>query len=108
MSLLRIENHPILGQPPEVEVTLMTFDGKQIEVRAGEPIAAGLLAAGVRAFRTMPETGEPRGVFTGVGRSIEELGTVNGESNVPLMSTAVATGMVVTTQYGLGGQGTNE
>jgi 2Fe-2S iron-sulfur cluster binding domain len=108
MSLLRIKNHPILGQPPEVEVVSMTFDGKEIEARAGEPIAASLLAAGVRAFRTMAESGAPRGVFTGVGRSIEELGTVDGEPDMPLMSTASAAGMVVTTQQGLGRQGTVE
>jgi hypothetical protein len=50
----------------------------------------------------MPGTDEPRGVFTAAGRSLEELGTVNGEANVPLVSTPVEDGMAVETQHGLG------
>jgi hypothetical protein len=99
---LRIEDHPLLGPAPDAGRVAISFDGRKLEARAGEPVAAALLAHGIRAFRTMPGTDEPRGIFTGVGRSLEELGTVNGEASVPLMSTPVEDGMAVTTQRGLG------
>lgn len=104
-SELRIADHPLLGPAPDHETVTITFDGLDIDAREGEPVAAALLANGIRAFRTMPLTNEPRGVFTGVGRSLEELGTVDGESNVPMMTTPVRAGMQVTTQPGLGGWG---
>lgn len=80
----------------------ITVDGREVEAFEGEPVAAALLAHGIRVIRTMPESDSPRGIFTAVGRSIEELGTVNGEANMPLMSTPVTAGMKVTTQQGLG------
>jgi len=101
-STLRIEDHPIIRRNDAPAEVTISVDGRSIHALEGEPVAAAMLAAGIRAVRTMPETGEPRGVFTGVGRSIEELGTVDGESNVPLMSTQVQDGMVVETQSGLG------
>jgi len=100
--LLRIQSHPFLGDREPARTITITVDGVEIKAIEGEPLAAALLAAGIRAVRTMPETGEPRGVFTGVGRSIEELGTVDGEAHVPLMTTPARGGMVVETQRGLG------
>ncbi len=102
---MRISKHPILGVRPAGSAVSITVDGEPITAFEGEPVAAALLAAGLRAVRTMPETGEPRGVFTGVGRSTEELGTVDGEANVQLMRTPVRDGMVVDTQQGLGDWG---
>lgn len=99
---LRIEHHPVLERSETAREVAITVDGREIPTIEGEPLAAALLAAGFRKVRTMPETGAPRGVFTGVGRSIEELGTVDGEANVSLMSTRVTAGMAVTTQHGLG------
>ena len=94
----RITDHPILGSPtPRAEVTILV-DGQEVPALEGEPIAMALLAAGIRATRTMPETGSPRGMFSGVGRSIEELGTVDGEANIPLFSTPVRAGMQIMTQ----------
>ena len=101
-STLRIDDHPVIRRNPAPAKVTITVDGRDIPAFEGEPVAAAMLAVGIRAVRTMPETGEPRGVFTGVGRSIEELGTVNGESNLPLIATLVRDGMVVETQSGLG------
>lgn len=100
--MLRIDNHPVLGQRPEGQRVSITVDGVEIEAFEGEPVAAALLAAGFRAVRTMPRTGAPRGIFTGVGRSIEEFGVVDGEANVPLMTTPVRAGMTIERQRGLG------
>ena len=101
-SELRIMDHPILGPTTEPENVTIIFEGQEIAARAGEPVAAALLANGIRAIRTMPGTDEPRGIFTGVGRSLEELGTVNGEANIPLMTTPVEEGMAARLQRGLG------
>lgn len=98
----RIVDHPILGAAPEREVVTLTFDGQEIAAYAGEPVAAALLAHGIRAFRTMPENGEPRGLFSGVGRSADELLMANDEVNVPAAITAVQPGMRIETQRGLG------
>jgi hypothetical protein len=98
----RIVEHPLLGSVPDAAPVTIAFDGIDIEARAGEPVAAALLAHGIRGFRTMPESDALRGVFTGAGRSLEELGSVDGEANVPLMSTPVVDGMRVNTQRGLG------
>lgn len=100
--MLRITDHPILGQPVSQTTVFIDVEGRTIEALEGEPVAAAMLAAGMRIVRTMPETGSPRGIFTAVGRSIEELGTVNGEANTPLMSTPVSNGMTVAIQRGLG------
>ena len=105
--MLRIQSHPILGDPPDVEFVEISFDGRPIEARVGEPVAVALLAAGIRSLRTMDRTDDPRGIFTGVGRSIEELGIVDGEANLPLMSVRVEAGMAVETQQGLGARGEN-
>lgn len=102
---LRITNHPILGLAPERREVTIRVDGRELRAYAGEPVAAALLANGIRTLRTMPASDEPRGVFTGVGRSLEELGTVDGDANVPLMTTPVEDGMAVETQRGLGSWG---
>ena len=97
-NLPRITNHPVLGSSDAPKKIAIVVDGVEIEAVAGEPVAAAMWAAGVRAIRTMPGTGDPRGIFTGIGRSLEELGTVDGELNVPMMFTPVAEGMIVETR----------
>ena len=101
-------NHPVLGSLDPAEQITIVVDGVEIEAIKGEPVAAAMLAAGIRVIRTMPTTGAPRGIFTGVGRSIEELGTVNGEAMVPLLFTPASEGMTVETQQGLGSWGGQE
>ncbi|HEX5166855.1 MAG TPA: (2Fe-2S)-binding protein, partial [Thermomicrobiales bacterium] len=67
-----------------------------------EPIAAALLAHGVVAGRTMPETDAPRGYFCGVGRCPDCSMIVDGELNVRTCVTPVRDGMAIETQHGLG------
>ncbi|MEA2583806.1 MAG: hypothetical protein QOF33_1891 [Thermomicrobiales bacterium] len=98
----RIVRHPVLGPAPAAQTVTMSFDGRPIEALAGEPIAAALLAAGIRAFRTMPRTGEARGGYCFVGRCADCLAIVNGEPNVMTCLTAVRDGTRVETQRGLG------
>ena len=45
----------------------ITIDGAPFDARAGDTVAAALLAAGRRAFRTTPVSGAPRGPFCMMG-----------------------------------------
>jgi predicted molibdopterin-dependent oxidoreductase YjgC len=98
----RIERHPLLGVAPGGEPVTITFDGGVIPAIAGEPLLAALLAAGIRAVRTMPKSGEPRGGYCLVGRCSDCLVIVDGRSNVCACQTAVCDGMMVETQHGHG------
>jgi hypothetical protein len=98
----RIVHHPVLGSSATKQTVTFSFEGLPVEAREGEPIAAALLAAGIRVFRTMPRTGEPRGGYCFVGRCSDCLMIVDGAPNVIACLTAVRHGMRVATQHGLG------
>jgi predicted molibdopterin-dependent oxidoreductase YjgC len=98
----RILDHSIYGELPPARIVTISIDGRDIEAREGEPIAAALLVNGIRVFRTMPRTGEARGGFCMVGRCSDCLMKVDGELNVRVCVTPVKEGMRVETQHGLG------
>jgi aerobic-type carbon monoxide dehydrogenase small subunit (CoxS/CutS family) len=87
---------------PPAPAVAFTFDGALVEGRAGEPIAAALLAAGYRVLRTMPRFGDGRGGYCLVGRCADCLMVVDGLPNVRSCVTPVADGLDVRTQHGLG------
>lgn len=60
------------------KITLMV-NGRKIMAYEGESVHAALTAAGIRNFQTS-KTGEPRGVFCGMGICYECLITIN---NIP-------------------------
>jgi predicted molibdopterin-dependent oxidoreductase YjgC len=98
----RILDHPTLGQLPPAEMVEITVDGRKVTARDGETIAASLIAAGIRVFRTMPRSGEARGGYCLVGRCSDCLMQVDGELNVRVCVTPTRDGMRVETQHGLG------
>jgi predicted molibdopterin-dependent oxidoreductase YjgC len=98
----RINHHPLLGDLPDAEKVKITVDGQPLHARKGEPIAAALMANGIDICRAMPESGESRGVFCGVGRCSDCLMTVDGILNVRSCITLVSSGMRIETQHGLG------
>lgn len=98
----RIGRHPLLGDPLREETTRVMVDGVEMFGFVGEPIAMTLLANGVRRSRTMPDSGESRGYFCGVGRCPDCAMTVNGELNVMTCVMPLRPGMIVRTQQGLG------
>ena len=65
---LRVLRHPVLGDLPEAPMVTIIVDGEAILARDGEPVAAAMLAAGIRVMRTTPSSDKPRGIFYGVGR----------------------------------------
>lgn len=98
---MRIVKHPVLGDDSRGEDCSITVDGKVIPAVAGEPIAAALLAAGIKKFRETPK-GSPRGIFCGIGRCTDCIMTVDNQPNVRTCVTPVQNGMVIETQKGLG------
>jgi aerobic-type carbon monoxide dehydrogenase small subunit (CoxS/CutS family) len=98
---MRVVKHPILPDDPAAELTIY-YDGKPIPAKQGEPIAAALLASGIRVFRETAKHGNPRGIFCGIGRCTDCVMTVDGQPNVRTCVTPVREGMQVVTQKGLG------
>jgi len=98
---MRVIHHPILPDIEEPDITIFV-DGKEIPARTGEPIAAALLASGIKVFRKTAKNGNPRGVFCGIGRCTDCVMTVDGKANVRTCITPVRAGMKVETQDGLG------
>lgn len=96
----RVITHPILGPLPAGNVVTFTFDGRTVEGIEGEPIAAALLAQGVRTLRRSERTGEPRGIYCGIGHCFECRVTVNGQAGIRACITPVQDGMVVESAAG--------
>jgi len=99
---LRIINHPILEDDTQSQWVTISINGKILQAKKGEPIAAALLAAGIRKFRKTAKEGNPRGVFCGIGRCTDCVMTVNGQPNIRTCITLVEDGMVIESQQGLG------
>ena len=97
----RVRNHPILGEGRDPD-TFIICDGRRIPAVSGEPVAAALMASGIRVMRHTVRTGKPRGIFCGIGRCNDCKMVVDGVPGVRTCVTPVREGMTVETQYGLG------
>jgi len=84
----RIPTHR--GDPVE-----FSFDGRPVQARAGETVAAALLAAGVTGFGRTPD-GEPREPFCNMGTCFDCAVTVDGQPLVRTCLTPVRDGMRIT------------
>jgi predicted molibdopterin-dependent oxidoreductase YjgC len=76
---------------------LIEVDGETLAAKAGQTVAAALLAAG-RLTWNLSHTGEPRGVFCGMGVCYDCLVTVNGMPDSRACMTPAAPGMRVETR----------
>jgi NADH dehydrogenase/NADH:ubiquinone oxidoreductase subunit G len=56
---------------------MITFNGREIPAEPGQTVAAALIAAGIRSWRDTRRTGEPRGIFCGIGACYDCLVTIN-------------------------------
>lgn len=74
------------------------FDGREIEARTGDSVAAALLAAGITNFRTSPESGSFRGPYCLIGNCFDCLVTVDGNPGQQACRVAVRDGMRVERQ----------
>jgi len=71
-----------------------TFEGKRIEARKGETVAAALTAAGILSLRRIRSGGE-RGLFCGMGVCQDCLVQINGTPSRRACMTKVESGMQV-------------
>jgi len=60
---------------------VITFAGRNIPFEPGQTIAAALLAAGIRSWRTTRRDAAPRGLFCGIGACYDCLITINNTPN---------------------------
>jgi predicted molibdopterin-dependent oxidoreductase YjgC len=77
-----------------------TFDGAPVLACEGDSVAAALLAAGIRACRTTPVSGAPRGPYCMMGVCFECLVRIDGVGNRQGCLVPVREGMKVETQKG--------
>lgn len=97
---MRIHHHPVLPPVDNKKKMRIFFQGEAVEAYEGEPIAAALIASGVRVFRYTPKRGEPRGLFCAIGLCTDCMMIVNGIPNTRTCVTPVEDGMQVEVQYG--------
>jgi predicted molibdopterin-dependent oxidoreductase YjgC len=97
----RITDHPLLRYPPTRQVAF-TFEGREVSGLEGEPIAAALLAAGVRAFMHSANLSRARGLFCAIGNCSSCLMVVDGRPNVRVCVEKLRAGMDVRLQTGKG------
>lgn len=62
------------------------FDGRVLELREGENLAAELLASGVMPFRKTPVSGAPRNPFCMMGACFDCLVEIDGVSRQACMT----------------------
>jgi len=95
---MRILEHPILGKSPERKTVRIEIDGEVIGAFEGEPIAAALIANGIRVFRYTRKREEPRGIYCAIGQCSDCVMIVNGVPNVRTCITSVEDGMKIERQ----------
>ncbi|HOR42377.1 MAG TPA: (2Fe-2S)-binding protein [Atribacterota bacterium] len=94
---MRIQNHPILNFQHKNKVTF-TFEGNKMEGYDDEPIAAALVAAGIKVLSYSRKLRRPRGFFCAIGNCSSCLMKVNGIPNVRTCVTRLTEGMVIERQ----------
>lgn len=72
-----------------------TFNGQILEGYEGEPIAAALLANGIKSFRNCTRKEQNRGVYCGIGHCFECRAIVDDISNVRTCLTPLEEGVQI-------------
>ena len=78
----------------------LTVDGRAIDAREGDTVAAALFANGIDQCRTTPVSGAPRGPYCMMGVCFDCLVTIDGVGNRQGCLVRVSDGMAVETQKG--------
>lgn len=95
---LRIDTHPILGAAPCGRAVIFFFNGRAVTGREGEPIATALWVAGIKALGDNSVSGQPRGLYCGIGHCFECRVEVDGRRSVRACLELVRAGMQVRAQ----------
>ena len=83
-----------------VATVSITVDGLTVSARAGETVAAALLAAGLGAFRTTAVSGASRGPYCLMGVCFDCLVAIDGVGSRQACLVQVRDGMRIETQRG--------
>jgi len=94
---MRIKNHPILEFKHGKKVNF-TFQGRKLEGYDNEPIAAALVASGIKVLSYSRKLKRSRGFFCAIGKCSSCLMTVNDIPNVRTCVTRLEDGMIVKRQ----------
>lgn len=78
----------------------VTVDGRRIEARAGDTVAAAMLAAGIDHCRTTPVSGAARAPYCMMGVCFDCLVTIDGVGNRQACLERVRDGMRIEMQPG--------
>ena len=78
----------------------LQVEGRAVQARVGDTVAAAMLEAGVAVFRDTPVSGAPRAPLCLMGVCFDCLVEVDGRPNVQACMTPVAEGMQVRLQHG--------
>ena len=81
-------------------VVPITIDGEPVQARAGDTVAAALLAAGRATCRSTPVSGAPRGPYCMMGVCFDCLVEIDGVGSQQACLVRVREGMQVATQRG--------
>lgn len=98
MEESRVIDHPVLGPLTPGRKVAFTFEGRKLHGFEGEPIAAALMASGIRVFRRTRLHGHPRGVFCAIGLCTDCMVVVNGAPSVRACVTPLEAEMEITMQ----------
>lgn len=98
---MRVEDHPILGKLKSRKQIWIEVDSQIVPAFEGEPIAAALLARGIRICRETPKRAEPRGIFCAIGQCTDCMMIVDDVPNVRTCIMPARNGMKLKTQRGL-------
>ena len=82
------------------ETVSLKVDGQPVDARAGDTVAAAMLAAGIDRFRTTPVTESPRAPYCLMGVCFDCLVTIDGVGNRQGCLVPVAEGMQIEIQKG--------
>lgn len=91
---------PFTRLPDSRPVLHFSFEGRKVEARAGDSLAAALLAAGILPFRATPVSGSPRAPWCMMGVCFDCLVEVDGVAGRQACLLPVAEGMRVRRQHG--------
>ena len=86
--------------PPDGATVTILVDGAPVAARAGDSVAAALLAAGLPVTRTTPVGGAPRGPYCMMGACFDCLAVIDGVASRQACMTTVREGMRVERQVG--------
>jgi len=78
----------------------LMVDGRPVTARAGDTVAAALLASGIDHCRTTPVSGAPRAPYCLMGVCFDCLVTIDGVGSRQACLVPVHDGMTVETQLG--------